>query len=156
MHKFSLVVVALVALVMLSSAIAEPGDGATRAKPIPLSELQQRGVVGRLGLPLGTICHLEAKVTANVSKAKVHSAEDYFLQFTTVDGRPLEPGVLFAQSEVTLPRDATPLKIGDTARWVAYETGGYHGSPSGEFDYVQPYATQRFRFSTTVSVVKVE
>ncbi len=122
-------------------------------EPIPLAEVRERGIQGRLGVPLGTIVHLKGEAVANRSQAKVHASVPFFLKITRVDDRSLEAPILFPHypSRMTVGQSLT---LGDHFHIVAYESGGYTGAPDGLFKYTRSFATTGYFFETHLNVVK--
>ena len=115
------------------------------ATPITL-EIQSRGIAGRLHLPLGTIAETSGEVVSNTSTAKIDSGLPFFLKITAVNGKPLDPPVLYppAKYDSGFP---LALKIGDHFRLVGYETGSFQGAPKGLTNHVPIMATTRYAFT---------
>ena len=136
---------------------SQPGSqpSSTPASPIPLSELRDRGIAGRLGPKLGTMCQVTGVVVQNKSNAKADVSEPFFLQINTIDGKKLEIPRLFSSSTMQLKRRVAGLKVGDTFDCIGYETGSYTGAPDGLFDHVESFATQGYFFEVNFVVVKV-
>jgi hypothetical protein len=103
---------------------------------------------------MGTIVDVAGVVVENKSNAKADLSEPFFLRIDTVDGRKLDAPQLYSSSAMQLVRDVPALKVGDSFKCVGYETGGFRGSPEGEFKYVKPYATQGFFFHVEFVVLK--
>jgi len=142
--------------VIAGACLLSRGDGpsASQPSPIPLSELRERGVAGRLGLRMGTIVEVTGVVVENKSNAKADVSEPFFLRVDSVDGRKLDTPQLFSSSAMELIRRVPALKVGDSFKCIGYERGGFQGSPDGEFKYVGPYATQGFYFHVEFVVLK--
>lgn len=126
----------------------------TRPAPISLPELHDRGVLGRLGRPLGTVVEVSGTVVVNDARAKGHDDEPFLLQVETVDGHKLVEPQAFFSSDMPLIRERPSLKVGDAFKCAGYERGGYQGSPEGESRYVPPYAARAFSFVVDFVVVK--
>ena len=58
------------------------------AAPIPLQEIQTRGIEGRLGFRLGTVISVAGHIVPNASRAKADVDEPFFAQALT--GMPLD------------------------------------------------------------------
>jgi len=125
------------------------------ATPITLDEIQSRGIAGRLHLPLGTIAETSGEVVSNTSTAKIDSGFPFFLKITAVNGKPLDPPVLYppAKYDSGFP---LALKIGDHFRLVGYETGSFQGAPEGLANHVPIMATTRYAFTLEFVVIAVK
>jgi len=124
-------------------AHAQSGPG------IPLSALQQRGVIGRLQLKLGTIATVAGTAVANRARTKEAMDAPLLLRIERVNGKRLAHPVLYRFGHRTMK----PPKIGEKFRYVGYETGGYVGSPAGEFKYVPAYTAHSYSFRTSFSIL---
>ena len=156
MRLQALVLAAAIVTVTAAAVLSrdEPQRRRKPAAPIPLKELHDRGVAGRLGPKMGTIVEVTGVVVENTSKAKADTSEPFFLRIDSVDGRKLESSELFSSSAMELLREVPALKVGDRFKCVGYERGGFRGSPDGEFEYVPARATQGFFFHVEFIVLK--
>lgn len=155
MRPHTLIFVATFA-VIAGACLLSRGDGppASQPSPIPLSELWERGVAGRLGPRMGTIVEVTGVVVENKSNAKADVSEPFFLRVDSVEGRKLDKPQLFSSSAMQLIRGVPALKVGDSFRCIGYERGGFRGSPDGEFKHVEAHATQGFFFNVEFVVLK--
>lgn len=128
------------------------GDDKQPATPIPLAEIHERGVEGRLGVRLGTIVTVSGEVVPNTSGTKVFADVPFFLSILSVDSRELKEPVLYP-FEARLGAKVELPQIEDLFTYVAYEAGRFDGSPDGEFEYVLPYASVGFSFETKLVVL---
>ena len=153
-----IVILAGLIVFILVTCILVYGEGVPSTEPsnpIPLSELHERGVAGRLGPRMGTIVEVTGTVVENESKMKADVSEPFFLRVEEVNGQTLQTPELFSSSAMKLIRRVPSLKIGDHFKCVGYERGEFKGSPDGEFEYVLPYTTQGFFFDVDFVVLKV-
>jgi hypothetical protein len=150
LYSFSLVLLVCVLLRGDEAASSSP------SAPIPLREVRERGVAGRLGPRLGTIVEVTGTVVENESNAKADVSEPFFLRIEQVNGKPLQTPQLFSSSAMQLIRNIPSLQVGDQFTCVGYERGEFRGSPDGEFEYAQPYATQGFFFWIEFVVLKAD
>ena len=154
------VMVGMLALAALTVPRGAQGAGtvglAGDHAPISLQELQERGVVGPLGRRLGTIVEITGVAVANTSRAKAEADLPFRLRVDTLDGRPLKESVIYpfvrAGAELTLAAPA----VGDSFHYVGYESGGFGGSPEGEFHHVAPRTTTGYAFETWFVVLMVK
>lgn len=152
MRSRILLAIALGAALAVAATQAKEGE---RKPPISLQDLRDRGVAGHLGVPLGTIATIVGQVVKNDSRNKADSAEPFFLQIEKVDGMKLPQPVKYPfrpQQFAKLPQP----KIGEAFQYVAFETGGYDGSPQGEFDFVPAYQTINYDFITSLVILAVK
>lgn len=153
-------VAGLLALAALAVPRGTQGAGkvgaASADAPISLQELQERGVVGPLGRRLGTIVEITGVAVANTSRAKAEADLPFQLRLNTLDGKPLKESVIYpfvrASTELTLVAPA----VGDSFHYVGYESGGFGGSPEGEFHYVAPRTTTGYSFESWFVVLAVK
>ena len=148
---------------------------------IDVTELQRRPVIGRLGLPLGTVAEYEANVIAGDDLRLKQYASAYLLRVTRVNGRPLATPVVIdfsvpGYADVDLANDVLSLLelrsgkvagrldsariedlehgyVGKSVPVAAYETGRYSGIPSHLPDDVPVWADVGFGFSTSLVVL---
>jgi hypothetical protein len=151
--KSSIAVGAILAIALLTIVRADAAD--QPAAPIPLQEIRERGIEGRLGVRLGTIVRISGTVVANRSRNKRDMGEPYFLKIDAIDGRDLEEPVLYAYRKHGFA-ELEPPKIGDKFRYVAYEDGAFRGAVDGEEKYILPYADVGFGFETEIQVLAAE
>lgn len=146
----------VVVMTVLASVYAQSGKPDKQLPPIPLEDIHERGIEGRLKVPLGTIVDLRGQVVENRSKEKAYSADRYFFSIVEINGKRIGRTTVFPSSEMQMPKEADDFQVGDSFHCVGYETGGFQGSPESEFNYVPSYATRKFHFGTGIVVLKVE
>lgn len=132
---------------MASTSLA-PNRKVPTEPPVPLKDIHDRGVEGRLGVRLGTIVEVSGEVIPNTSKAKADASEPFFLSIRTVNGKPLSNTVRYPFVKQSKWLEVATPRVGDKFRYVGFETGRFEGSPEGEFDYVPAYATTGYHFGT--------
>ncbi|MDZ4821669.1 MAG: hypothetical protein SGJ20_22140 [Planctomycetota bacterium] len=70
---------------------AAPVFAQEKAPPITIDEFYERGLLGALGLPFGTVCEIEAVVLdGEVVYARMKSAPDFVLEVQAVNGKKLD------------------------------------------------------------------
>ena len=149
--------------------------------PIRVEPLHELSVVGKLGLPLGTVTDVRATVMAGRELNDKGHQSDYLLRVTHVAGRGLDEPVAMEFSTlqfVNLPLaentfqlyemkhgkkarglDSTQIRkleegyVGKNVRLVVYETGGFSGIPAGLPPDVPSWQDRGFGFSTSLVVV---
>ena len=124
------------------------------AKPIPVSDLQDHQVIGRLGHPLGTIIVVEGVVAdGSYTKAKGDHGRT-LLRVHAVNGKRLAEEQVFHFGSL-LERVEKP-KVGTRFKYSGYETGGFTGLPAKAFDYVGLIALPGYAFATDFEVLRDE
>jgi hypothetical protein len=135
-------------LALFISFAATPATHPT-SQPVSLDEVRERGVIGQLGVPLGTMVEVTGTVVPNNSRRKADGGEPFFLQIYAVDGKPLTKPVEYAFRE-RLPGYVTSPKVGESFDLRGYETGGYDGVP---LHYSAPWQDTGFYFTTKFLVL---
>ena len=150
--------VTFVAIVFTTDSPAEPKSSAPEPRPITLGELNSRGVVGMLGVPLGKIVEVTGVVVENRLKSmKSYVSEPYFIRIESVDRKRLDRPVEFPARDVSpfIAKEVVDRRVGDRYRCFGYETGGFEGPPSRLFDFVPAFATTpSYQFRTQFVEVK--
>lgn len=152
------------------------------AEPLTTADLNERQVIGQLGVPLGTVVEIKGAVVSGDDLRKKLYQGAYLLRVTEVDGRALEspPVITFfvpGFSGVKLAsnnRELYEMKVGATARelstdqrerlrknyvgkqmrLVVYEVGRYSGMPTKLPDDVLIWQDVGFGFRTSLNVLK--
>lgn len=145
----------LLSVATLSASLGRHSSGSQTDSPITFKELDDRGIEGTLGHPLGTVMEVSGRVVANTSRAKGDVDEPFFLRIEEVDGHKLYQPRLFSCTAMPLVRSAPDLKVGDTFRCIGYESGGFQGTPGDVFKHVPVAATKGFGFAVNFAVVKL-
>ena len=131
--------------------------GTTSAGPIPLADVQARGIAGSLGVPLGKIVRIEGVAFDGGTLRSKADQGKTFVAVGVVDGRHFAKPVLLELSIHSLAKETVkPPAHGQAVRLVGWETGGYEGAVHGEFDHVRSYATTGYGFRTEFIAVKSE
>jgi hypothetical protein len=140
---------------VLAVALLSAVGSAQTIPPTPLSlqEVQERGIEGILGVPLGTVVEVRGKIIENQAKSKRFAGDPYVLSIVEINGKQLRRD--FSSSNLKVPRYKRGFQVGDSFHLFAYETGGFTGIPNDEFKYVESYAGQKFHFETDLVVLKV-
>lgn len=109
-------------------------------------------IVGRLGVPLGRLCTVEASVEDG-SHTRMKALDGVvLLRVTKVNDKVLAKPVTFRFSEYE-SGTLTSREHGATYRGLVYETGGFSGIPSEAFAHVPAAATTGFHFDTALVVL---
>ncbi len=169
---------ALVVVVIVAFANTVLGQERSDEPPITLEELDRRTVIGKLGLPLGTVVEIDAEITAG-SELRLKGYQSlYLLNVTHVDGKKLNaPPLLrfsiprfasvklanhtFSLYEMKHGTKARSLDssqiaelekdyVGRSVRLVVYEVGSFHGAPNDLPKDVPEWADFGFHFSTSL------
>ena len=153
----------------------------TDAEPLTIADLNERQVIGQLGVPLGTVVEIKATVVAGDDLRKKLYQGAYLLRVTEVDGRGLEslpvmtffvPGfssVKLARNDFELHKMKTGKKVsslnqeqietlqqgyvGQQMRLVVYEIGRFAGIPKQLPNDVMSWADVGYGFSTSLYVL---
>jgi hypothetical protein len=142
---FGVVAIATVAVGILFPFAASPAD---RVKSITVSELNQLQVIGLLGHPLGTIVTIEGVVADDSYRIMRADLGHTLLRVQTVGGKKLLKEQVFHFGNA--PAEIEKPKVGSKFKYIGYETGGFTGTPQGTFDYVRPFATTGYYFTTAL------
>lgn len=119
---------------------------------IPYSEIKKRGVLGRLGVPLGKVVEIEVVYVAPPPQKGMEFAR--FVQVKTVQGVALPHDVLM---EIRSSYYGAELgKVGDTARLIVFESGAFRGTPSDALKHTPPVADSNFGFYLFLQCVAVK
>ena len=78
------------ALAVLVMALFQDAGQKDPKPPITLSEISERGVVGKLGVPLGTSVAIQAEIVDGGALRRKSTVSSYLLHVTHVDGKKLE------------------------------------------------------------------
>lgn len=174
-------VISQLAIVMLASVSPVLAQDKPAKRPITLEELNQRTVIGKLGLPLGTAAEIDAEVISGCDLRLKGYESLYLLKVTHVNGKKLDappllrfsvPGFaaveladttfsLYEMKNGTKAHSLTSSQIaaiekgyvGKSLRLLVYETGGFWGVPRQLPDDVSVWADASFHFSTSLIVL---
>jgi hypothetical protein len=122
-----------------------------RSDPRPSLADLGGGVIGALGVPLGTIVTLEGEIVDGSSLAEKALSDRPVLMVESVDGTPLAAPVLLT---FTWFAGAESAELSGRVTLIAYETGGFEGVPDGVFAHVPAVAAQSFHFASTLVLLK--
>ena len=150
MPRISAVLLLAVAATFTVVAAQSPRN-APPADPLTIDEINQRGVMGRLGHPLGTIVRVTGRtVDGDQLRLKEFSGKTV-LQIERVDGKLLSSPMLFPfQAFLDMIDDPA---AGRRFEYIGYETGAFTGRPQGTFDHVPPIPSTAWRFSTSFEIL---
>jgi len=111
----------------IGAAAAIGSAPATQSRgPIPLLEVNERGIQGLLGTPLGTIVTVSADVVPNDSREKRYADETFLLRIRSVDGKSLPRAVDYPFRKAPLAHVGRP-KVGQKFNGRGYESGACEG-----------------------------
>lgn len=143
----------VIATVIFSCLALWNGSQEASQEAVTVAQINNKGVTGTLGVKLGTIVTVEGQVVENDSKAKEDSGEPYFLEISRVNGHALKSPVRYAFRTANQWVKIKEPAVGNKFKYAGYETGGFSGSPDGEFKYVPAYATTGYYFKTEFLVL---
>ncbi len=126
---------------------------AVAGESVTLSQINNSGVMGSLGVRLGTIVTVEGVIVKNDSQQKADSGEPFFLSIEKVNGALLKRPVKYPFRTANQWVKLEEPKVGYKFKYIGYETGGFAGSPEGEFKYVPPYQATGYYFDTSFLVL---
>lgn len=124
-------------------AIAMPA-----AKTIDFTRQPPMGVLGQ---PLGKITTISGVVRQAALGAKA-SKLDFVLSIEAVNDRPLAKPVTLPFQIFTTAKVTQPV-LGQTFRYVGYESGGFTGVPAGAFKWVPAVATRDHHFEAFYQIL---
>lgn len=136
-----------------SQPIARPILMAKVSTNITVKDFEQKSPLGTLGQPLGEIITISGVVRQ--TGLGVKSALEEVLSVESVNGRPLSQPVTIPYKLFMTAQVAKPL-LGESFKYVGYETGGFTGVPPEAFKYVSAVATTGYRFNTSFEVLTEE
>lgn len=173
------------AVPLLCCALAASSQELSKQAPVPpitLTELNRRGVTGSLGIPLGTVCEIEAEIISGDSLSQKGYSSVYLLNVAAVNGKHLERPRMFEFSihpvaDMKLPNDnwslyefkhgkkalslnAEKIKeletgyIGSTVHLIVYEAGSFSGIPDNLPKDFPVWQGRRIHFSTSLTVLE--
>ena len=153
------------------------------AEPLTIADLNERQVIGQLGVPLGTVVEIKATVVAGDDLRRKQYQGAYLLRVTDVDGRLLESppvmtffvpgfsGVKLARNNFELHEIKTGAKVGSLnqeqveklqqgyvgkeMRLVVYEIGQFTGMPKELPNDVLSWQDVGFGFRTLLNILEV-
>lgn len=167
---------AVVAAIVASSYLIADEKKPERLEPIAAASLNQRDVIGKIGVPLGHGATIEATVVSGSSLNRKGYDDLFLLQVDVVNGRKIDPALMMefqvdhganttlvstvdelrnrsSQKDSVLTQDeyANVVRsyVGSRVKLFAYESGEYRGLPS---EFVFGRATRGFGFSTFLVV----
>ncbi len=165
---------------LVFSVVAYPQEAAKK-QPIHVDELNERPVIGKLGVPLGTVTEIKAQIVAGDELRMKAYQGIYLLKVTHVAGVKLNkpPLLRFSVSpfvDVSVASDHFDLYemkngkkagsleseqikelekgyVGKTVRLVVCEYGSFHGQPDKLPKDYPTLPDVGFHFSTSLDVV---
>jgi len=175
------VTIIMVVSAALSGCVDSPTGKPATSRPLTVTDLQERPVIGRLSVPLGQVAEIEATVIAGRSLGAKQWASQYLLSVARVNGRTLPtpaimefdvPGFL----SLDLPSDPFELAelktgerprrldngqiteleagyVGKVAHLYAYEIGSFNGIPDNLPPGTPPWAGVGFGFTSSLCVL---
>ena len=169
-----------VAAILAFDAVAYSQE-AVKKRPIQFDELNERPVIGKLGVPLGTAIDIQAQIVSGEALRRKEHAVDYLLKVTHVAGAKLEKapllkfgvygagGAKIASNQFDLFElkkgkktgrlDSVQIKelekgyVGKTVRLLVCEYGSFNGVPNNLPKDFPSWAEPEFYFSTSLFVL---
>jgi hypothetical protein len=128
------------------------------SRALSVRDLNDRPVLGALGIPLGSVARVRAVLTTGNSK---DDADRYRLRVTRVDTRDLSEPVeldftLAPGAHAILPRvrESEPDYVGRQVDLIAYETGAFSGIPTRGLEGYANWQGRAFHFTTSLEVLE--
>lgn len=122
------------------------------AMPAPqTTDFTQQPPIGELGQPLGKITTISGVIRQEALGAKA-SKLDLVLSIEAVNDRPLTKPVTMPFQIFETAKVVKPI-LGQTFRYVGYETGGFTGVPAAAFKWVPAVATTNHRFEAFYQIL---
>ncbi|PZO40599.1 MAG: hypothetical protein DCF19_11965 [Pseudanabaena frigida] len=135
-----------------TSAIAAP-KSSKESDIVTITDIEQKHLIGHLGQPLGKIIVISGVVRQEQSGAK--SSPRDVLSVESVNDRPLAQPVTIEFNLFMTAQVAKPI-LGQSFKYIGYETGGFTGIPQDAFKFVPAVATTGHRFNTFFQVLQEE
>jgi hypothetical protein len=108
--------------------------------------------IGELGQPLGKVTTISGVIRQAALGAKA-SKLDLVLSIEAVNNRPLPKPVTMPFQIFETAKVVQPF-LGQTFRYVGYETGGFTGVPAEAFKLVPAFATTGHHFETVYQILQ--
>ena len=149
--------------------------------PIPIEELNTRPVIGKLGVPLGTVVEIQAVVVSGRELRRKADSSSYLLKITHVNGKRLHESrvmhfTVYSFVRVKLANDTFALHelkygtkakslghdfiqemeqgyVGKSFRLAVYEEGAFRGIPSDMPEDALPWQDVSFGFRTSLNIL---
>jgi hypothetical protein len=106
--------------------------------------------IGVLGYPLGQITTISGVVQQGDSKS---TSSDLLLKVEAINDRPLPKPVLIPFTVFETAQIAKPI-LGQSFRYMGYETGGFIGVPAEAFKLVPAVATTNHHFESIYQILR--
>ena len=137
-------------LLLASSCVAQ--DESSNS-PISYSDAQSRGVVGQLGLKLGTVANVSGTIISGSELRTKEADGRYFLKISHVDGKRLDSTVVLAYRIPSWANVKLLPIAGKSVELKVFEEGEFSGLPDG-LDPMDQWASPVFHFSTHLTILK--
>ena len=146
----------IIAAVALASEHPPTPAATAPAAAVPLAVIRARGIMGELGVPLGTVVKAHAVVVSGDALNKKAAAGELFLRLDVVNGQRLKRPALLELTLHDLAKEKLiPPSPKEAITVTGWETGGYEGIVPHEFDYVAGYSGVAFNFQTHFVAVTI-
>ena len=136
-------------LLLASSCVAQ--DESSNS-PISYSDVQSRGVVGQLGLKLGTVANVSGTIISGSELRTKEADGRYFLKISHVDGKRLDSTVVLAYRIPSWANVKLLPIAGKSVELKVFEEGEFSGLPNG-LDPMDQWAAPMFHFSTHLTIL---
>jgi hypothetical protein len=117
-----------------------------------VTDFDQTPPIGVLGYPLGQITTISGVVQQAALDTKSTSS-DLLLKVEAINDRPLPKPVLMPFTIFETAQIAKPT-LGQSFRYMGYETGGFTGVPSAAFKLVPAVATTNHHFEAIYQILR--
>jgi len=143
------------ALIIATLLIATVSYGDELSQNVKASSISSGKVqiIGRVGLPLGTVFRLEGLYVAGSELRTKAYDQAILLKVIKVNDSDLKDITIFRFKDLG-ERITRKIEIGGKFVGFAYETGDYVGVPSEAWKYVQAMTTTSFFFETSLIILR--
>ena len=122
-------------------------------KVIHYTELGTSGVIGSLGVPLGTVVIVEGVVVDDGYRQSKEDEGAILLKIEKVDSKKLDKEVILRMATFSFAPIKQP-EPGYRFTYAGYETGEFSGIPHEAFMYIPQVATTEFHFRVYFQALK--
>jgi hypothetical protein len=146
-------IVACLGLLFWANAIVPQDEDSGVA--ISYSDIQTHGVIGQLGLKLGTVTNVSGTIISGGELRTKAADGRYFLKISHVDQKQLNSPLIlgFHIPPWVNVKLASDSNVGQKVELMAFEEGEFTGLPGG-LDPMDQWSDSMFHFSTHLTILK--
>lgn len=170
--------IAILAVILVAAAQTQDD----KPTPLGLAEIQQKGVEGRLGVPLGNVVEIKGTIVSGRATRRKALSSLYLLDVTEIEGKKLDNAIrlkfsvppianakiasthfgLYELKNGERPKILSSDKlaelekgyVGSEFKLAVYESGGFSGIPNNLPEDFPAWQGTNFHFSTQMIVLK--